>query len=30
VKVYSEHKCTITDEILLELIKNVQRDEVPS
>ncbi|HVN66632.1 MAG TPA: homocitrate synthase family protein [Methanomicrobiales archaeon] len=26
VKVYSEHKCTITDEILLELIKNVQKD----
>jgi methanogen homocitrate synthase len=25
VKVYSEHKCTITDEILLELIKNVQK-----
>ncbi|MDD1665282.1 MAG: homoaconitate hydratase, partial [Methanomicrobiales archaeon] len=25
VKVYSEHKCTITDEILLELVKNVQK-----
>jgi hypothetical protein len=30
--VYSEHKCTITDEILRELIKNVQKDvqKVPS
>ncbi|HMA06141.1 MAG TPA: homocitrate synthase family protein [Methanomicrobiales archaeon] len=25
VKVYSEHKCTISDEILLELVKNVQK-----
>jgi hypothetical protein len=25
VKVYSEHKCTITDEILLELVKNEQK-----